>query len=127
MEKHYLLGEVAKLLHRKPYHVTHVLTTGKIPEPALRIGNKRLFTKADVERLAHHFRVAPDWSALDPALAEADTPASERLALRPPFEVASVGETCCEVRDGGGEVFACANDRAKALVLAGLLEAAVRS
>jgi hypothetical protein len=46
------------------------------------------------------------------------------LRLKPPFEVTSLGRTCHEVRDGGGEVFAWCPDRPRALVMAGLLEAA---
>ena len=126
MKQHYLLGEVSRALGRKPYHVTHVLTTGKVPEPALRIGNKRLFTAEDVERLARHFRVSPDWGAIETARPASDDKAPERLTLRPPFEVISVGETGHEVRDGDGIVFGWAGDRAKALVMAGLLEAATR-
>ena len=126
MKEHYLLGEVSRVLGRKPYHVTHVLTTGKVPEPALRIGNKRLFAVEDVERLAQHFRVSPDWGAIETGRPASDDKAPERLTLRPPFEVVRVSETGHEVRDGDGEVFAWTGDRAKALVMAGLLEAAVR-
>jgi len=126
MKQHYLLGEVSKALGRKPYHVTHVLTTGKVPEPALRIGNKRLFTVEDVERLARHFRVIPDWSAVEVTPSNTEAEAPERLTLRPPFEVLQVGETGHEVRDAEGEVFAWAPDRGRALLVAGLLEAATR-
>jgi hypothetical protein len=124
MERHYSLGEVAKLLHRKPYHVTHVLTTGKVSEPEERIGNRRLFSADDVLRLAQHFKVAPNWAAIEATHVEAE--ATERLMLRAPFEVVSVGETCCEVRDGDGQVFAWTGDRGRGLVLAGLLESAAR-
>jgi hypothetical protein len=126
MREHFLLGEVAKALGRKPYHVTHVLTTGKVSEPALRIGNKRLFNVEDVERLAHYFRVTPNWGSVEPAPANVYTKPPERLTLRPPFEVLSTGETCHEIRDGDGHVFGWTGDRGKALVLAGLLEAAVQ-
>ena len=126
MKQHYLLGEVSKALGRKPYHVTHVLTTGKVPEPALRIANKRLFTVEDVERLARHFRVSPDWSAVEVTPSNTEAEAPERLTLRPPFEVVSTGETGHEIRDADGEVFAWAPDRGRALLVAGLLEAAIR-
>jgi len=126
MEKHYLLGEVAKILRRKPHQIVHLLTTGKIPEPEQRISNKRLFTANDVVTLARYFRVSPDWSSVEPAPADAGTKAPERLTLRPPFEVISVGETAHEVRDGDGRVFGWASDRGRALVLAGLLEGAAR-
>lgn len=52
MREHYLLGEVARVLGRKPHHVTHVLVSGQVPEPQTRIANKRLFTTEDVGRLA---------------------------------------------------------------------------
>ena len=126
MKQHYLLGEVSKALGRKPYHVTHVLTTGKVPEPALRIGNKRLFAVEDVERLARHFRVSPDWDAIETASPASDVKSPERLTLRPPYEVLQVSETGHEIRDGDGEVFAWAPDRGRALLMAGLLEAATR-
>src|SRR5208283_4592624 len=126
MKQHYLLGEVSKALGRKPYHVTHVLTTGKVPEPALRIANKRLFTVEDVERLARHFRVSPNWSAVEVPPSNTEAEAPERLTLRPPFEVIQISETGHEVRDADGGVFAWAADRGHALVLAGLLEAAAR-
>ena len=61
MEKHYLLGEVAKLVGRKPHQIVHLLTTGKIPEPQQRISNKRLFTEADITRLG---RVDNSWVIL---------------------------------------------------------------
>ena len=126
MRDHFLLGEVGKVLGRKPHQIVHLLTTGKIPEPQLRIANKRLFVPEDVERLARHFRVAPNWAALEPAPTDADTKPPERLRLRPPFEVIQSGETCHEIKDGNGEVFGWAWDRGHAMVLAGLLEAAAR-
>ena len=126
MEKHYLLGEVAKILRRKPHQIVHLLTTGKIPEPEQRISNKRLFTANDVVTLARYFRVSPDWSTVEETTGGSDTKAVKGLKLRPPFEVISLGETGHEVRDGDGQVFAWAGDRAKALVMAGLLEAASR-
>jgi MerR HTH family regulatory protein len=126
MREHYLLGEVARVLGRKPHVVTHLLTSGKIPEPQLRIANKRLFTVEEIERLARHFRVALDWSAANVARADADAVRPERLTLRPPFEVISIGETGHEIRDGDGTLFGWTPDRGRALVVAGLLEAAAR-
>jgi hypothetical protein len=126
MDRLYSLGEVARLLRRKQYHVTHALTTGKVREPEQRIGNRRLFSSEDVLRLANHFKVIPDWSATEMVPAAPDAQEQASLALRPPFEVVTAGESCCEVRDANNEVFAWASDRAKALVMAGLLEAAAR-
>jgi hypothetical protein len=126
MEKHYSLGEVARLLSRKPYQVTHVLVTGKVCEPEQRIGHRRLFSTDDVLRLAHHFKVAPDWSAIEASPAATDDKSPEGLKLRPPFAVLPVGENGHEIRDDDGLVFAWTGDRGRALVLAGLLETAAR-
>ena len=126
MEKHFLLGEVGKIVARKPHQIVHLLTTGKIPEPEQRIANKRLFLAEDVERLARHFRVSPNWSAVEVPPSNTEAEAPEGLTLRPPFEVIQVGETGHEIRDGEGEVFAWAPDRGRALLVAGLLEAATR-
>jgi DNA-binding transcriptional MerR regulator len=52
---HYLLNEVANILKLKPYQITYALTVGLVPEPAMRISNKRIFVAADVERLRKHF------------------------------------------------------------------------
>jgi hypothetical protein len=125
-QRHYSLGEVARLLRRKQYHVTHVLTTGKVREPEQRIGNRRLFSSEDVLRLAQHFNVVPDWSATEVVPAAHEGEAQVGLALRAPFEVVTAGESCCEVKDADGEVFGWTSDRGRALVLAGLLEAAAR-
>jgi hypothetical protein len=126
MREHYLLGEVSRALGRKPHVVTHLLTSGKIPEPQVRIANKRLFTVEDIERLARHFRVALDWSAVNAAPADADAVKPERLTLRPPFEVKQISENGHEIRDGDGELFGWTPDRGRALTIAGLLESAVR-
>jgi MerR HTH family regulatory protein len=124
LDKYYVLAEVAKLLGRRPHQVTYLLTSGQIPEPAQRIANRRHFSAEDITRLARHLKVSPRWNALDETVDGCEKPLLPGLALKPPFEVMPVGETCCEVRDGDGEVFAWAIDRGHALVLAGLLEAA---
>ncbi len=124
MNNYYLLGEVARVLRRKPHQVVYPLVTGKIPEPETRIAGKRLFSTEDVERLARHFRAIPKWDALKPAVNDVDADPPVHLILRSPYEVCQVSETGHEVRDGDGDVFAWTNDRARALVVAGLLEAA---
>jgi DNA-binding transcriptional MerR regulator len=57
MKTHMSLKDVARLLKVKPYRVTYALTTGLVPEPTLRISNKRIFQAEDVRRLAKHFGV----------------------------------------------------------------------
>ena len=68
----------------------------------------------------------PDWSVV---VREADVGEPEPavgLVLKPPFEVFGFGEEAHEVRDGDGAVFCRAADRARALIIAGLLESAVK-
>jgi hypothetical protein len=122
----YTLGEVARILGRKPAQVVYPLVTHKIAEPESRIAGKRLFRTEDVSRLARHFRVSPNWNALKPAAVDVDADPPAHLSLKPPYDVHQVSESGCEVRDCDGEIFAWASDRGHALVIAGLLEAAAR-
>jgi DNA-binding transcriptional MerR regulator len=55
IRKHYLLKDVARKLGIKPYRITYALSTRLVGEPSLRIGNKRVFSPEDVDRLAAHF------------------------------------------------------------------------
>lgn len=55
-KEHFLLSEVAREVQRKPYQITYLISTGLIEEPELRIANKRLFTKQDIERIKHVFQ-----------------------------------------------------------------------
>src|SRR3954469_20594393 len=48
----FLLGDVARILRCQPYQIVYLLTTRQVPEPALRIGNKRVFTLPDIQRVA---------------------------------------------------------------------------
>ncbi len=57
MNQHLSLKDVARLLKKKPYQVAYALSVGQVPEPELRIANKRVFQRKDVQRLALHFRV----------------------------------------------------------------------
>jgi DNA-binding transcriptional MerR regulator len=58
MKRHYLLRDVAAILKVKPYQIAYALSVGLVPEPALRIANKRVFQQEDLERLATHFNVS---------------------------------------------------------------------
>jgi DNA-binding transcriptional MerR regulator len=53
--EHYLLRDVARLLKVKSYRVSYAISVGLVPEPELRISNKRIFQEKDIERLAKHF------------------------------------------------------------------------
>jgi DNA-binding transcriptional MerR regulator len=46
-----LLGDVVRTLGCKPYQITYLLTSGQLSEPA-RLGDRRLFTTKDIERIA---------------------------------------------------------------------------
>jgi DNA-binding transcriptional MerR regulator len=48
---YYLLGDVARSLGCQPYKIVYLLTTGQVPEPR-RIGNRRLFKREDIDRIA---------------------------------------------------------------------------
>ena len=51
----YTISEVARMLKKQPYQIVYVLGTGKVPEPKVRIGNRRAFDGGDIKRLQHHF------------------------------------------------------------------------
>lgn len=57
MKKLFLLSEVAGVLRKRPWQITYAITSGIVPEPKLRIGNKRIFVEEDIERLAAHFAI----------------------------------------------------------------------
>lgn len=48
----YSLRDVARILRCQPYQIVYLITTGQVPEPRLRIGGKRIFTFADMARIA---------------------------------------------------------------------------
>ncbi len=47
----YLLGDVARMLEVPQYRLSYLLTVRRELEPALRVGNRRMFTTQEVERL----------------------------------------------------------------------------
>ena len=51
----YSIAEVARILKKQPYHIAYVLNTGKLPEPKMRIGNRRAFDGEDIQRLYEYF------------------------------------------------------------------------
>lgn len=60
MKKHFLLGEVALLVSTdevtvRPHQIAYALANRLVPEPALRIGGKRVFLAEDIERLRAYF------------------------------------------------------------------------
>ena len=57
MDKALSLHEVAELLNLQHYRIVYALATHRVPEPALRVANKRVFQHADIERIASHFGI----------------------------------------------------------------------
>jgi hypothetical protein len=53
----YLLSDVARLLRCRPYRIAYLLSTRQVPEPSLRIGNKRVFTPNDISRIAEKLQI----------------------------------------------------------------------
>ena len=58
MRAHLSLKDVSRLLGLKPYRIAYAISVGLIPEPACRVGNKRVFRPKDVERIANHFGIS---------------------------------------------------------------------
>ena len=46
------LGDVAQLLRTQPHKIHYLLTTGQVPEPARRIGARRIWTMEEILPLA---------------------------------------------------------------------------
>ena len=125
--QHFLLSEVARILMLKPHQIVYSLSTRQVPEPTLRVANKRIFLTEDVERLAQHFHVTPQWGVVESTDGGTEQgPPTQHLIFKQPFKVILAGDGAQEVRDGYDEVFARCDDRGKALVIAGLLESATQ-
>lgn len=46
--EYYLLGDVARILGCQPHQIVYLLATRQVPEPALRVGNRPVFTIHDM-------------------------------------------------------------------------------
>jgi len=51
-EELFLISDVAKRLDVPPHRVAYLFITRKLPEPKLRLGNRRVFTHADANDVA---------------------------------------------------------------------------
>lgn len=51
------LGDVSRLIGIARHKIEYAIANGAIPEPELRIANKRVFTTEDVQRVADYFGV----------------------------------------------------------------------
>jgi len=59
-----LLGDVSRLLGVKPYRVNYAIVNNLVEEPALRIANRRVFVRKNVEQLAEHFGIVLNYNNL---------------------------------------------------------------
>ena len=57
MQAYFSLKDASRVLKLKPYQIEHALAVGSVPEPRLRISNRRVFQREDLKRLAAHFGV----------------------------------------------------------------------
>jgi DNA-binding transcriptional MerR regulator len=48
----YLMSDVSRMLGVPAHRIAYLFTTRKVPEPPLRLGNRRVFGLADVRRVA---------------------------------------------------------------------------
>ena len=52
MNELYLLGDLARILNTRPSRIVYLLTSGQVPEPAKRMGSRRVFTFEDMANIA---------------------------------------------------------------------------
>jgi len=57
------LGDVSELIGVKRHRIEYAIANGSIPEPELRIANKRVFTTEDAQRIADYFGVVINQSS----------------------------------------------------------------
>ena len=57
MDQALSLRQVAELLKLQHYRIEYAIATHRIPEPAVRVANKRIFQQADIRAIATHFGV----------------------------------------------------------------------
>jgi len=55
--EYFLLSDVARLLGVQGYKIIYQLVTGKVQEPRLRIGGRRIFTIEDIHRIAEKLQI----------------------------------------------------------------------
>ena len=60
MQQIFSTGQVAKRLGLQAYRIGYAHSTGQLAEPAFRFLDKRVYTEADVHRVAEHFGIDLD-------------------------------------------------------------------
>jgi hypothetical protein len=48
----YLISDVSRMLGVPAHRIAYLFMTRKLPEPSLRLGNRRVFDRSDVRRVA---------------------------------------------------------------------------
>lgn len=48
----YLISDVSRMLGVPAHRIAYLFMTRKLPEPQLRLGNRRVFDRSDVQRVA---------------------------------------------------------------------------
>jgi DNA-binding transcriptional MerR regulator len=48
----YLTGDVSRMLGVRAHRIAYLFVTRKLTEPQLRLGNRRVFSRSDVQRVA---------------------------------------------------------------------------
>lgn len=62
------ISAVSRLLGIRQHRIDHAIASGFVPEPQIRVGNRRVFQMEDVENLRKHF--SPDPKKAKPVTAE---------------------------------------------------------
>jgi len=57
MDQALSLQQVAELLKLRHYQIAYAIATHRVPEPAVRVANKRVFQHADIAAVASHFGI----------------------------------------------------------------------
>lgn len=53
----FILNEVARIVGVKAHVIAYAISAGHIPEPALRIAGKRVFSAKEVENIKTYFEI----------------------------------------------------------------------
>ncbi len=57
-DDYFTTTEVASVLNIPYWRIVYAHQSGQIPEPTLRIGNRRVYLREDLLRLAEHFDIS---------------------------------------------------------------------
>ena len=53
------IKDVSRLLGIRQHRIDHAIASGLVPEPKIRIANRRVFQKEDLDKLRKHFSASP--------------------------------------------------------------------